>query len=189
MVLVKVLEIGPVRDITTTYGEKKIRNYKVEEASTKTPYNVSYFLKKDNPELIVGDEVFMDIVQNGEYWNCKRIQLMEGIAGVVDAPKEHCPAPSVPVQPVTTPDPTLPPTPGQIACEKALKEQEMWISKELRSYRGKAVMYAIETLKLSGEIARVHTLETPPLTTSEVQELITLQADQYVEYIYKKEKA
>lgn len=83
---IKIISIGQVSNVNTTYGLKQKVNLIVQDASTPQGQEIktSWFLPKEGIWFNAGDTVLADLVQNGVYWNIKKIECMgEPIAPIV----------------------------------------------------------------------------------------------------------
>lgn len=119
---VKILKVGDVYQVNTQFGEKQKRNFTVREQSTGKEMEVGYFLKKDNLDLSVGDEVLMELSQQGKYINCKSIEPF-----------------------------TPPPEPVEPEKTNGAVPAEVWEKKDLRMVRMNSLSHAVEIFKVSKE--------------------------------------
>ncbi len=119
MVAIKILGVGSVREI----GEKKTRivDCEVLQLDTKDTYKVSIFLGKNEPtDLKIGS----DYEANVEAKDFKgKKQYSTTLWTMKEMPKVEEPE------------------------EEAAPSQEMWASKEKRDFKGRCLMYAMETMK------------------------------------------
>ena len=118
---VKILKIGDVFKVKTQFGEKEKRNYTVKEMSTGKEMEVGYFLKKDTVDLTVGDEVLMELSQQGKYINCKTIEPF-----------------------------TPPPVPEEVSPKETVPS-EVWENKDKRMARMNSLSHSVEIYKVSKE--------------------------------------
>lgn len=165
MKMVIVRKVGPIFKVNTKHGERDKRFYTVEEASTKKQYDASMFISSSTPEVSIGTECLMDIVVDGKYTNIKRIETINSKA---EAPKKE----------------------EKVEEKKEEKKEPVsngmtqagWDEKEKRDFRGRAIMYGLETLQLAGGE------DTTKCRTSEIENLVMMSADNYLTYIYDGKK-
>ena len=80
-------------------------------------------------------------------------------------------------KPVGTPK-KAPINPPKTADNNGMSKED-WADKEKREFKGKTIMYALETLKMSDT-------DLKGLTISEVENLIQMSAERYLGWIYRK---
>ena len=152
MVAIKVLSIGSVREV----GANKTRlvDCEVLQLDSKDTYKVAVFLGKGEPnELNIGSDYETDITAK-DYKGKKQHSATLWTMKELEKPKEE-----------TEEEPN----------------QEMWAAKEKRDFKGRCLMYAMETIK------QVFPEKT---FTSEGDYLGMAQmiASRYLDYIYLDEQ-
>ncbi len=68
--------------------------------------------------------------------------------------------------------------------DNGIMTKDDWGAKETRNFRGKAVMYALETVKMS---LKDEVLKN--MLVSDIHNMIVMEADQYLDYIYNGDKS
>ena len=171
MVMCEIIKKGPIFLVKTKHGDREKRFFTVKEESTGKQYDASMFISSSTPNVAPGDSCLMDIVVSGEYTNIKKIETVDGNVGEEkEEPKKEEPKKEDPKKEEKKEDPI---SNGMT--------REGWEKKETRNFRGKAIMYALETLK--------HTdWATENMPSSEVENLVMMSADNYLTYIYDGQK-
>ena len=141
---VKIKAIGNISIISTKYGDKEKRNYTVED-NLGNSFEVSKFVLKTDPEVMVGETVLMELETQGKYINCRKIEKFA---------------------------PIMPPEPKE--------EKVDWDGKERRDFKGRCLMYAIETVRMSS-------MKTEAMEESDIASLVKMRAIDYLEWIYTGE--
>ena len=120
MVAIKILSVGSVREI----GEKKTRlvDCEVLQLDTKDTYKVSVFLGKNDPTDIKVSADYEANVEAKEFKGKKQYSTTLWTMKEMPKIKEE-------------------------VEEEAAPNQEMWAAKEKRDFKGRCLMYAIETMK------------------------------------------